>query len=85
MSLFCTSNPVSYINTNVYRGRGMELSELVVFNGRLFTVDDRTGIVYEIIDNKVVPWVILSDGNGKETKGTGFVMFHTRLKLFRPP
>lgn len=63
----------------------MELSELVVFNGRLFTVDDRTGIVYEIIDNKVVPWVILSDGNGKETKGTGFVMFHTRLKLFRPP
>ena len=47
----------------------MELSELVVFDGRLFTVDDRTGIVYEIINNKVVPWVILSDGNGKEPKG----------------
>ena len=27
-------------------GRGMELSELSVFNGRLLTLDDRTGIVY---------------------------------------
>lgn len=26
------------------KGRGVELSELVVFNGRLYTVDDRTGI-----------------------------------------
>lgn len=50
-------------------GRGMELSELIVFNGHLYTVDDRTGIVYEVINNKVVPWVILSDGNGKEAKG----------------
>ena len=50
-------------------GRGMELSELIVFNGKLYTVDDRTGIVFEIIDNKVVPWVILIDGNGKESKG----------------
>lgn len=50
-------------------GRGMELSELVVFNGKLYTVDDRTGIVYEIYKNKVIPWVILSDGNGREEKG----------------
>lgn len=26
------------------KGRGAELSELVVFNGKLYTVDDRTGI-----------------------------------------
>ena len=26
------------------KGRGAELSELIVFNGRLFTVDDRSGI-----------------------------------------
>ena len=26
------------------KGRGTELSELVVFNGKLYTVDDRTGI-----------------------------------------
>ena len=47
----------------------MELSELVVFNANVFTVDDRTGIVYKIIDNRVAPWAILSDGNGKQTKG----------------
>ena len=26
------------------KGRGVELSELVVFNGKLYTVDDRSGI-----------------------------------------
>ena len=31
--------------------RGMELSELVVFNGKLYSCDDRTGIVYEIVTN----------------------------------
>ncbi|XP_076443199.1 soluble calcium-activated nucleotidase 1-like [Babylonia areolata] len=50
-------------------GRGMELSELVVFNGKVYTVDDRTGVVYEIVGNKVVPWVVLPDGNGKASKG----------------
>lgn len=51
-------------------GRGMELSELVVFNNKLYTVDDRTGIVYEILNNKVIPWVVLPDGDGKNNKGT---------------
>ena len=52
------------------KGRGLELSELVVFNGKLYTVDDRTGIVYEITeDNKILPWVILQDGNGRVNKG----------------
>ena len=27
-------------------GRGMELSELCKFNGKLYTVDDRTGIIW---------------------------------------
>ncbi|KAK4298427.1 hypothetical protein Pmani_029219 [Petrolisthes manimaculis] len=54
-----------------YGGRGMELSELVVFNGHLLAVDDRTGIIYEIDlhGNKAIPWVILTDGNGREKKG----------------
>ena len=26
------------------KGRGVELSELIVFNGKLYTVDDRSGI-----------------------------------------
>ncbi|XP_068177053.1 soluble calcium-activated nucleotidase 1b [Antennarius striatus] len=51
------------------KGRGMELSELVVFNGHLYTVDDRTGVVYRIEGNQAVPWVILPDGNGSVPKG----------------
>nr|CAB3227546.1 soluble calcium-activated nucleotidase 1 [Phallusia mammillata] len=50
-------------------GRGMELSELAVFNAKVYSVDDRTGIIYQILTNKVAPWVILSDGDGKQTKG----------------
>lgn len=51
------------------KGRGMELSELVVFNGKLYSVDDRTGIVYHIDGDKAVPWVILPDGDGTVAKG----------------
>ncbi|XP_053669438.1 apyrase [Anopheles marshallii] len=51
------------------KGRGMELSELVVFNGKLLTFDDRTGLVYEIDGEKVLPWVLLMDGDGRTTKG----------------
>lgn len=51
-------------------GRSMELSDLVVFDGNLLTVDDRTGIVYRIKDfTEVIPWVILNDGPGNTTKG----------------
>lgn len=52
-------------------GRGMELSDLVYFNGKLYTFDDRTGIVY-FIDNlheQAIPQHILMDGNGHSTKG----------------
>ncbi|XP_062311915.1 soluble calcium-activated nucleotidase 1b isoform X1 [Osmerus eperlanus] len=51
------------------KGRGMELSELVVFNGHLYSVDDRTGVVYRIEGNRAVPWVILPDGDGSVAKG----------------
>jgi len=51
------------------KGRGMELSELVVFNGKLYSVDDRTGVVYNIDGDKAVPWVILPDGDGTVAKG----------------
>eukprot|EP00116_Pleurobrachia_bachei_P000746 sb/3461008/ len=50
-------------------GRGMELSELVKFNNELLSVDDRTGIVYAIENNMVVPKHILVDGNGHSKKG----------------
>jgi soluble calcium-activated nucleotidase 1 len=48
----------------------MELSDLVAFNGKLLTVDDRTGIVYEINQKReAIPWVLLNDGPGNVTKG----------------
>lgn len=48
----------------------MELSELVTFNGRLYTFDDRTGIVFEMSnDTAVSPWVILTDGETISGKG----------------
>uniref|UniRef100_A0A8C6T9U0 Soluble calcium-activated nucleotidase 1 n=1 Tax=Neogobius melanostomus TaxID=47308 RepID=A0A8C6T9U0_9GOBI len=51
------------------KGRAMELSELVAFNGKLYSVDDRTGVVYQIEGDKAVPWVILPDGDGSVAKG----------------
>lgn len=47
----------------------MELSELVTFNGRILTFDDRTGIVFEISNDNVSPWVILTDGESISPKG----------------
>lgn len=78
----------------------MELSELIVFNGKLYSCDDRTGVVYQLIEDqtnvdhnvsstasskqkqnkssievsinakqfKVLPWVILMDGDGVKEK-----------------
>lgn len=63
------AEPIRLKDNYALKGRGMELSELVVFNGKLLTFDDRTGLVYEIINDKVVPWILLMDGNGKTNKG----------------
>uniref|UniRef100_A0A7E4UM52 Soluble calcium-activated nucleotidase 1 n=1 Tax=Panagrellus redivivus TaxID=6233 RepID=A0A7E4UM52_PANRE len=54
-------------------GRAMELSDLAVFDGKLLTVDDRTGLVYILQHNgnalETIPWVLLNDGPGNITKG----------------
>lgn len=51
-------------------GRGMEFSELVSFQGKLLTVDDRTGVVFEITkDMKAIPRHILMEGDGNQAKG----------------
>ena len=51
----------------------MELSDLVKYNGMLLTCDDRTGIVYEILEDggkyEAVARYILTDGDGDTTKG----------------
>jgi len=52
----------------------MELSELVLWNNRMYSMDDRSGIVYEIVDFRtanahVVPRYILMEGDGETEKG----------------
>ena len=59
------TSPIRLTTSYSHKGRGMELSELVVFDGRLLTFDDRTGLVFEIINDKAIPWVLLMDGDGK--------------------
>ena len=65
------ANDVVVASKLAEKGRGLELSELVAFNGKLYSCDDRTGIVYEIITSTgdILPWVVLPDGNGRVKKG----------------
>lgn len=58
-------------------GRGFELSALKWFRGKLFTIDDRTGIVFELFNFRgtkmakmfATPRYILMEGNGESAKG----------------
>ena len=51
-------------------GRGMELSSLLAFHNHLYSFDDRTGIVYELVKgNRAIPRYILMAGDGDSTKG----------------
>uniref|UniRef100_A0A1B6KAN7 Apyrase n=1 Tax=Graphocephala atropunctata TaxID=36148 RepID=A0A1B6KAN7_9HEMI len=63
--------PVKFTTHFGYEGRGMELSDLIVYDGRLLTFDDRTGLVFELDleSNMAIPWIYLGAGNGKTTKG----------------
>lgn len=55
----------------------MEMSDLKVFNGKLYTCDDKTGMVYELVEGekKPIPFVHLNDGNGHEPKSLWFLFF----------
>jgi soluble calcium-activated nucleotidase 1 len=56
-------------------GRGAEFSELVIYQNRLLTFDDRTGDVFEIVnkpggkDSFVVPRLVFTEGDGETDKG----------------
>lgn len=63
------TEPLKLQSSIAQGGRGMELSEIVTFNGKLYVFDDRTGIVYHLDNEKVIPWVIVTDGDGKTSKG----------------
>lgn len=69
ISIEWDSNLIKLKSTLSQAGRGMELSELVVYNGKLLAFDDRTGVIYEIAENNAIPWILLTDGNGRTTKG----------------
>jgi len=61
-------------------GRGLELSELVTYNGQLITVDDKTGFVYIIEDNRLIPWVIIMQGDGHSERGKYHISLHFLMK-----
>lgn len=70
-SLKWDASKISLSSELSHKERGMELSELIVFNGKLYTCDDRTGIVFEITNfgAKTIPFVVLQDGDGIQEKG----------------
>lgn len=64
------------------KGRGMELSELITFDGKLLTFDDRSGMIYFFEGDKTYPWVILMDGNGITSKGSFIYYFQYHVNFF---
>jgi len=63
-----TNNGHQFKSNMATSGRGLELSELVTYNGNLITLDDKTGLIYIIDDNALIPWVLVVNGNGRKTK-----------------
>nr|AEP27178.1 apyrase-1 isoform 3 [Heligmosomoides bakeri] len=51
------------------KGRAMEMSDLVKFNGHLLSPDDKTGMIFEIEEKKAIPWLFLNSGPGDTTSG----------------
>lgn len=49
--------------------RGMELSELIAYEGRFYAVCDKTGIVFQMYRGKAIPRIILANGDGNEDTG----------------
>jgi soluble calcium-activated nucleotidase 1 len=63
-------------------GRGMELSELIYYNDKLLTCDDRTGIIFEITkEHVVVPRYITANGDGNRDKGFKVCRFFVSVLL----
>lgn len=55
-------------------GRGMELSEMTLYQNRLLAFDDRTGSIFEILsksadESYVVPRFVITEGEGDTDKG----------------
>jgi hypothetical protein len=61
-------NYTSHLN---YEGRGLELSDLKVFDGKLLSVDDKTGVIFRLTNSIAIPWVIQS---GKSSRNKTYRM-----------
>ena len=74
--------PIDVTTSHNEAGRGAELSELVRYQGALYTFDDRTGIMFEVINPEdssarkparpepyVAPRHIFMEGDGTTDKG----------------
>jgi len=72
--------PADVYTSHNEAGRGCELSELVRYNGKLYSFDDRTGIMFEIVNPQdssiqgehrpiLVPRQIFMEGDGTTDKG----------------
>ncbi|GAB0092538.1 hypothetical protein DMENIID0001_075400 [Sergentomyia squamirostris] len=70
LNITFTTDSFDILTKYAYNGRGSELSELLYFHGEYYTFDDKTGIIFRISNSdQLVPWVILGDGYGNETRG----------------
>ncbi|XP_011298540.1 soluble calcium-activated nucleotidase 1 isoform X2 [Fopius arisanus] len=69
ISLHFDEKHITLSSNIAMKDRGMELSELVTFDGKILTFDDRTGLVFYLERDKIYPWIILMDGDGKTAKG----------------
>mmetsp|Transcript_43669 Transcript_43669/g.64061 ORF Transcript_43669/g.64061 Transcript_43669/m.64061 type:complete len:412 (+) Transcript_43669:357-1592(+) len=67
--------PRTLVSRHNEAGRGMELSELTIFDNRLLSFDDRTGTVFELLNKDngretfVVPRMVITEGDGDTDKG----------------
>lgn len=74
--------PIDVLTSHNEAGRGAELSELVRYQGALYTFDDRTGIMFEVLNPEdssarkpsrpepyIAPRHIFMEGDGSTDKG----------------
>lgn len=50
-----------------YEGRGCELTELILISNSLYTFCDKTGIMFEIVNNQLSPVQIFTEGENSPT------------------
>jgi soluble calcium-activated nucleotidase 1 len=65
---------IEYVTGHNEAGRGMETSELSMYDGKLYSGDDRTGIMYQLTPPSTtgpvaVPSTQIMEGNGLTNKG----------------